>query len=57
MLAKIEDNYYMIRDNILNSVATWCIKHCGCSSEIYFTLAKKSFQKEWERYAKNCIDA
>jgi hypothetical protein len=45
MLTKIEDNYYMIRDNILNNVATWCIKHCCCSSEIYFTLAKKVFKE------------
>ena len=57
MLDKIEDRYYSIRDDILNIIAEWCVKHCHCYSGIYFALAKKSYKQEWEHFGKSCINA
>ena len=57
MLDRIEDRYYSIRDDILNTIAEWCVKHCHGYSGIYFALAKKSYKQEWEQFGKSCINA
>ena len=56
MLYRLENMYYSIRDDILNAIAVWCIKHCHCYSTIYFALAKKSYKEEWEIFKKSCIN-